>query len=145
MDDVHARVLATYDAVHVLAWRLAVMAGATAAEARTVVVGAFADLASEVRAGHEGPDPASRVLHHVLRRVSAGETDDVPVPPPDDDALVATVHGLPNQQRRAVLLHCGLGLSGPDLARALDLPPSQAASQLRRGVAAVAARLEGHR
>lgn len=143
MDGIRDRLLATYDACHCEAYRLAVLLTGDSSGARLAVVSAFTDLAHELSAGGWVASTRARLFHHVMRRaqVPEGEADDAdPV-----DELVAVVRSLPNQQRRAVVLHCGLGLDGADLASALDLPTSQAVSQLRRGIAAIAARLESRR
>jgi DNA-directed RNA polymerase specialized sigma24 family protein len=146
MDGVRDRLLATFDACHSDAFRLAALLTDDAALATRAVVDAFTDLAQELASGDWAVSPRSRLLHHVLRRAEPQGDGSGPLEGLEPaDQLVALVRALPNQQRRAVVLHCGLGLDGPELASALDLPTSQAVSQLRRGIASVAARRESGR
>lgn len=144
MDAVRDRLLEVFDSSGRDAYRLAVMITGDGGRARAAVIDAFSDLADEIGNEVWAVSGRARLLHHVLRRAQPPVTADPPVPPHSPEELIATARALPSQQRRAVLLHCGLGLDGPELAAALDLPTSVAASQLRRGIAAVSARMEGH-
>lgn len=144
MDAVRDRLLEVFDSSGRDAYRLAVMITGDSGRAHVAVIGAFSALADEIGGEVWAVSGRARLLHHVLRRTQPPRAGDPPVPPHNAEELIATARALPTQQRRAVLLHCGLGLDGPELASALDLPTSVAASQLRRGVAAVSARMEGH-
>ncbi|MFG0283414.1 MAG: RNA polymerase sigma factor [Phycisphaerales bacterium JB039] len=60
---------------------------------------------------------------------------------PADDALLKALSALPEPQREAVWLRHGAGLTFDQLALALDLPRSTAASRYQAGVSALRAAL----
>ncbi len=57
---------------------------------------------------------------------------DVPAPTPDRLALMAALAVLPRQQREALVLHDGIGLSVAEVAAELDVPEGTVRSWLSR-------------
>ncbi len=74
---------------------------------------------------------------HLRRAPALSPVTNVPAPTPDRLALVAALGVLPYQQREALVLHDGIGLSVAEVADEMGVPEGTVRSWLSRGRASL--------